>query len=768
MNSLNIDHQLHKEVEALGARDMETCMQCGNCAASCPLSIGTNTFPRKIYRYLQLGLRDKLLEAPEPWLCYYCGECNLDCPRGAEPAETMMATRRWLTTQYDVTGLAKRLYLSKTWEFGSLIGLGLFIVLLFALFHGPIITDRVSVNSFAPVLWIEIGDLTMAALLSAFLMINAFRMYRHIIGKERIPVSLYVTQAREFVIHFLTQKRWRGCSDNSSRWIKHLVLVSGYLTMMLLVIVFIRWFQVDDDSWHFTSIFGYYATGVLMFMTAEMLYSRYKKKEEAIHRFSHSTDWLFLILLFMTSLTGILMHIVRLLDWPLPTYIMYVIHLAIAVPMLVIEVPFGKWSHLFYRPLAILLTRVREKADRASALSPQYLKEKVDDLFMACMQCGTCSTVCPANQVSGYGPRHIIRLLTTDNATVREVEEKVFECVTCNTCVEFCPRGIEIVDLTKAIRSNMADRNQLPIYAKKPLRSLRNYENPWNGDPKNRMDWKSSLEVPLFSEQHEFCLFTCCTTAYDASSNKNNWAAGRSLIQVLNRAGVSYGTLGIEENCCGDPAHGFGNSEIFQELVKRNTYRFFQKGVKRLLTTSPHCLYSFKNHYPDLKEKVLVEHYTSLLCRLLEGGNLRPNPVSPRKVTYHDPCYLGRYNGIYDKPRQILHSIPGIELVEMDSNRESSLCCGGGGGGAFMPKSRRISFGELRIHEALKTGASVIATSCPYCLRMLNDAVQQMGVAKQLMVQDVAELLNQSLEQTFDEENDLCLYESESTFATAE
>jgi heterodisulfide reductase subunit C len=131
----NMSPDLYSEVKRLGAKDIEACMQCGNCASACPLSSGENTFPRKIYRYIQLGLRDKLLEAPEPWLCYYCGDCNIDCPRGAEPAETMMATRRWLTTQYDWTGLAKRFYLSEAWEFGALGAVALFVILLFVFFH---------------------------------------------------------------------------------------------------------------------------------------------------------------------------------------------------------------------------------------------------------------------------------------------------------------------------------------------------------------------------------------------------------------------------------------------------------------------------------------------------------------------------------------------------------------------------------------------------------------------------------------------------------
>ncbi|MCI5143900.1 MAG: 4Fe-4S ferredoxin, partial [Candidatus Electrothrix sp. ATG1] len=316
MKKYGIHKGLHQEVEALGAKDMELCMQCGVCAASCPLSDGTNSFPRKIYRYLQLGLRDKLLASPEPWLCYYCGDCNAECPRGAEPAETMMAARRWLTTEFDRTGLAKKLYLSKAWEIGSLVFLSLAVIFLFVFFHGPVITDRVAVNTFAPVLWIEIGDLLLVVVLSSFLFMNVFRMYRFIMGKTSIPIGIFVSQAKEFLIHFATQKRWGTCAASkkkiNSRWIKHFLLVTGYMTKLLLIVVFLRWFQRDTADWHISSLFGYYAAGTIMYFSGEMLYSRYKKKEESLHRYSHATDWLFLILLFLTSLSGTIMHMFRM------------------------------------------------------------------------------------------------------------------------------------------------------------------------------------------------------------------------------------------------------------------------------------------------------------------------------------------------------------------------------------------------------------------------------------------------------------------------
>jgi len=736
----SIDPELYREVEKFGARDMEICMQCGNCSASCPLSEGTNPFPRKIYRYLQLGLKDKLLKSPVPWLCYYCGECNKDCPREAEPAETMMATRRWLTTQYDWTGLAKRFYLSAAWEIGALAVLAFVIILFFSLFHGPIITDRVSVNSFAPVMWIEIGDLVMAAILSAFLLSNAFRMYRFIMSDTKVPLSLYITEAKTFVLNFMTQKRWRQCGEDRSRWLKHFILVTGYMIMMTLVIVFIRWFQVDDSSWHFTSIFGYYATGVLLVITVEMFRSRLKK-EESIHRYSELSDWLFLILLFLTTLTGIIMHGLRLAGWPMGTYVMYVIHLAVAVPMLVIEVPFGKWSHLFYRPLALFLAVVKEKAAKDSHVAVEDVLAEVGETFMSCLQCGTCTSLCPWNLVSSYSPRQILRNLALETGSEQSVDQAVWSCVTCNACGVNCPRGIEIIDVMKAVRGLNVTSGRIPEYFEPPLDSLKYNGNPWSGVRDKRLEWAGDLIIPAFTPEHDYCLFTCCTTAYDPSSRE----AGRALPQLLEYAGISFGTLGTEENCCGDQAHKIGATEIFSELALKNTELFLGAGVEKILTTSPHCLNAFKNNYAELKDSVSSEHYTELLDRVVKEGRLKPILEAASTVTYHDPCYLGRHNSIYEAPRRILQSIPGLELVEMPNNRKRSLCCGGGGGGAWSDDTLGQGFGVLRVKEALSTGAEVIATACPYCIRMLNDGVKELGAENQIVVKDIAELLLQSV-----------------------
>ena len=363
-----------EELSSFGAKTFQKCYQCATCSVSCSLSPDENPFPRKEMLWAKWGLTDRLTSDLDVWTCYYCGDCSSRCPRQADPGETMMALRRYLTTRYDWTGLSRRFYLSEAWEIGAIAAVGLFVVALFYFFHGPMLTDRVSVNTFAPVFWVEVGDWFMALVLSTFLLSNAYRMYRYTMSDEKIPLSVYIREIPTFVVNFATQKRWRDCGEGAEggqdrgRWLKHFLLVTGYMTMMTLIIVFLRWFQTDEihPIYHPTRLFGYYATAVLLYVTVEMMISRLKKKDE-IHKYSEFSDWLFLVLLFLTTLTGIVMHVFRLAGMPLATYYSYVVHLAIAVPMLVVEVPFGKWAHLMYRPLALYLKAVKESAVEVKA-----------------------------------------------------------------------------------------------------------------------------------------------------------------------------------------------------------------------------------------------------------------------------------------------------------------------------------------------------------------------------------------------------------------
>jgi ferredoxin len=382
--ALTVKPDVFKDIKKFGAFDVSACYSCGQCTVTCPLSENGSEFPRKMIRYAVLGLEDKILSSPEPWLCYYCGDCSTSCPSQAEPGEFMMATRRYLTSRYDWTGLSKKFYLSHKWEFGALIGLALLILGVFvtALLTGisTMESPNVSMDSFAPKEWIHIGDLVLGGTLAFLLLTNTLRMYYYIILKDKsvkVPFKLYVTQFKAYILAGLslaTQFRWIKC-DNKFRWIKHLFLVTGYVAIFTLVVVFIDIFQVDDTRWDITSLIGYYSTVALLFVSLESMWSRKQKKEE-IHKFSHLSDWLFLILLFLTASTGIFLHLFRLMNLAYPSYIIYVIHLMIAGPMLIIEVPFGKWAHMLYRPFAVFLATVKETA-RIQAVTQSEIQLKV-------------------------------------------------------------------------------------------------------------------------------------------------------------------------------------------------------------------------------------------------------------------------------------------------------------------------------------------------------------------------------------------------------
>jgi ferredoxin len=253
-----LDPQLLKEFKEYGAVGVEKCFNCGNCTAICPLSSDGYNFPRDVVRWVQIGHKECLIQSLDPWLCYYCGDCSETCPKGAEPGETMMATRRWLTAQYDWTGLAGKFYTSKTWEFGSMILLSLLVVVIFALFSGPMVTDQVELNTFAPLHIVHLADWIMAGMLLLFVGSNVLRMYMSVMrtgNQPSIPLSTYISEAWLLIYHTLTQKRWDARShkvyiEERSRErrarITHLLLFSGYGLMLVLIVFFLYWFQTDN------------------------------------------------------------------------------------------------------------------------------------------------------------------------------------------------------------------------------------------------------------------------------------------------------------------------------------------------------------------------------------------------------------------------------------------------------------------------------------------------------------------------------------------
>ncbi len=368
--STRVDPTFKENLKKYGQGDWNECFHCGNCTAICPLTENGFLFPRKGIRAIQMGLKDKLASYVDPWLCYYCGECSETCPRDANPGELMMTLRRYLTAVYDWTGISGRLYRSFTAHLIVMILLSASVItafMVFADFSIPLTADGlVSINAFAPHGVIENIDHIVLGTLTFFLITNMLNMFVHVIIKDKsvkVPFYMYFIEVWEAIFHFATQWRFSKCEGKRFYWFSHFFLMSSYVMMFIFIIFFLGWFQTDQvhPFWHPQRLLGYYITAGLIMGSVYFMIGRFRKNRE-MFRFSHHSDWIFLVLLFLLALTGILIHIFRLSGMPTATYVSYMLHLAVEVPMVVTFVAFSKWSHLAYRPLGLFFANLKKSA----------------------------------------------------------------------------------------------------------------------------------------------------------------------------------------------------------------------------------------------------------------------------------------------------------------------------------------------------------------------------------------------------------------------
>jgi len=372
--SVRLNPDVRNELMKFGIGDWNACYHCGTCTAICPLSEEGFLFPRKKIRLMQMGLEGQIESSVEPWLCYYCGDCTKTCPRDANPGELMMSLRRYLTSRYDWTGLSKKFYTSEIWELAWILFFAALVIISFLIVlpsmgyrYTPELTPDggVKVNAFAPIHIVEAFDWTMAFVVASLLISNILRMYYKIIWKNsKTKVSLWV-HIREFwllIYNFAAQPKFSKC-DDKRYWISHWFLMSGYTIMFIVIVVFLPWFQTEEilPIWDPQRLLGYYATFGLLFGLFVAIIGRLRKKDVKF-QFSHISDWLFLVMLTLTVITGILIHIFRIYGMPMATYISYIAHMAVLVPMILIEVPFSKWSHLAYRPFAVYFMQLKKYA----------------------------------------------------------------------------------------------------------------------------------------------------------------------------------------------------------------------------------------------------------------------------------------------------------------------------------------------------------------------------------------------------------------------
>lgn len=381
------------------------------------------------------------------------------------------------------------------------------------------------------------------------------------------------------------------------------------------------------------------------------------------------------------------------------------------------------------------------------------MMDKVTDLpggesFGWCYQCAQCIPVCPVDIVGSYGPRKLFRQVQLGMDL--QASDELWKCTTCMNCLRVCPKAVDMIQIMPAVREQAVLDGRVPAELQKMFENCASYGNPLGEAPRKRADWakNAGVPVPLMAELGRPVEFLWFVSDYP-SYQKRGIDASRALARILNVLQVDFGILGNEEKCDGDSQRLAGEPGLFEELAAHNIKMFKKYKVSRVVVTDPHALNAFRKEYPRLGGQFTVDHYTQLLAsRLDDLAPLLKKEIRSR-VTFHDPCYLGRHNGEYEAPRRLLRAIPGLQFTEMLRCRENGYCCGGGGGGMWLDSfmsdhvSERLS--EKRVREAVESGAEILAICCPYEVSRFEDAVKSTGSEGKLIVRDIAELLDESM-----------------------
>jgi len=369
------------------------------------------------------------------------------------------------------------------------------------------------------------------------------------------------------------------------------------------------------------------------------------------------------------------------------------------------------------------------------------------DLY-GCYQCGKCTGGCPVSLKSKLNIRRLmIEGILGKNLDRIHEKEELWDCTTCKTCTLRCPRGLKPMDLIIGMRGVLVEEGRIPKTIIEALENVYKHRNPWGKQKNKRTEWMNGLpegmKIKDFSkgERAEFLYFAGCTASYDPRIQEVAKALAFGLVQ----AGVDFGIMGNEEGCCGNEIRRMGETGLFEMLVEENINRFESCQVEQIITMCPHGFNVLKNEYPQ--GKFNVQHTTQLLAKLLESGKLSLTREVRKVVTYHDPCFLGKQNGLFDEPRILLQAIPGLTFKELDRSRERSLCCEGGGGRMWVESSSETGqrLAEIRVEDAVELGAEILATACPFCVLTLEDAVKTSGHEDKIRVMDVMELLAEAM-----------------------
>jgi dimethylglycine catabolism B len=377
---------------------------------------------------------------------------------------------------------------------------------------------------------------------------------------------------------------------------------------------------------------------------------------------------------------------------------------------------------------------------------------KDGERFKTCLQCGTCSGICPFGFIMKFPPGKMIGALRADIFDQVLKADSVWMCISCNACAAFCPSNIPITAaLMTRVKEEMLLAGNIPTELQTAFENTQRYGNALGESPRKRADWTTGLqpEVNILSKTRQPVDVLWFVGDY-ASYHPRMQSAVKALTKVLNALGIKFGILGPEEFSDGDSQRLAGERGLFEMMAQKNGQLLRRYKFNEIITTDPHAYNAFKNEYPAMGVSYPIRHYTQFLYEKLE--QLRPllKKEVKVKVAYHDPCYLGRVNGVFDEPRALLNAIPGVELVEMSHQRLNSLCCGGGGGGmwldGFQWEKAHTRLSEWRVREAVAANADILAVACPYEPPRFEDAIKTIQTASHLRIREIAELLAESMD----------------------
>ena len=376
------------------------------------------------------------------------------------------------------------------------------------------------------------------------------------------------------------------------------------------------------------------------------------------------------------------------------------------------------------------------------------IEEGAGDAYK-CYTCGKCASVCPWYQVGTYefpvfrfSFETLMGMIASseDKETLALEIDRIYHCVGCEACVEQCPLGVHTPNILRAARRLLVDASSYPETLKSIVQKINNVGNPQGEPRERRSEWAKASGVKRFEASMDFLYNPCCLPAYDNRAQ----AVARATAGLLLKTDIKFGIIGEAESCCGEAIRRAGAEKTFQQVARVNITAYKQAGVKRSVFSSPHCFTTFKKEYIELGGDFETLHITQLLADMIDSGKIKKIRPFERKVVYHDPCTLGRQNNIYDEPRAVLKSIPGLELLEVEGfSRSLSVCCGAGSGGLWMDWHKGERIVDVRLEQLLATGAQIIAVACPYCLQMFEETLKSYN--SDIQVMDIAEILAQSV-----------------------